>query len=86
MTLYAMEGLPIVMMERFEGLTTAVDCKGDDGQMSLTFRSKTAYEKAIASWAYINEDTEKQFLMITNHDGCGPRYERQAYKYVGDRQ
>lgn len=80
MTLYAPEGLPIVLMERFEGLTSAVDCKGDDGAMSLTFKSKEAYEYALKAWQYINEDEHKQFLLIANHDGCGPDDERQPYK------
>ncbi|KAK2765672.1 hypothetical protein FQN54_008528 [Arachnomyces sp. PD_36] len=80
MTLYAADGLPIVMMEKFEGLTSAVDCEGDDGQMSLTFRSQEAYDRAIESWMYINEETDLQFLMVTNHDGCGPEEERQVYR------
>jgi hypothetical protein len=82
MTLYAADGLPIVMMEKFERLTSAVDCEGDDGRLSLTFRSREAYDKAIESWAYINEDTDRQFLMIMNHAGCGPDDERQAYRYA----
>ena len=80
MTLYAPDGLPIVLMERFEGLTSAVDCKGDDGAMSLTFNSKKAYKYALKIWGYINEDNDKQFLLIANHDGCGPKDERQPYK------
>ena len=80
MTLYASDGLPIVLMERFEGLTSAVDCKGDDGSMSLTFKSQQAYRYALQIWGYINEDDDKNFLLIANHDGCGPQDERQPYK------
>ena len=80
MTLYAPDGLPIVLLERFEGLTSSVDCKGDDGAMSLTFNSKKAYKYALKIWGYINEDDDKQFLLIANHDGCGPDDERQPYK------
>jgi len=80
MTVYAPHGLPIVMMERFEGLTSSVDCKGDDGEMALRFKSKAAYQKALESWKYINEHEMSQFVMITNHDGCGPTRQRQAYK------
>lgn len=80
MTLYAPDGLPIVLMERFEGLTAAVDCKGDDGAMSLTFKSKDAYDYALKTWQYINEDDDKQFLLIANHDGCGRHDQRQPYK------
>ncbi|KAL8851804.1 MAG: hypothetical protein Q9221_003318 [Calogaya cf. arnoldii] len=80
MTLYAPSGLPIVLMERFEGLTSAVDCKGDDGVMSLTFTSKGAYDYALKIWSYINEKDDEKFLLIANHDGCGPADERQPYK------
>ena len=80
MTLYAADGLPIVSMERFEGLTSAVDCNGDDGTTSLTFGSKKAFDYALQIWGYINEDDDKNFLLIANHDGCGPTDERQAYK------
>ncbi|KAL9039897.1 MAG: hypothetical protein Q9180_002252 [Flavoplaca navasiana] len=80
MTLYAPSGLPIILMERFEGLTSAVDCKGDDGTMSLTFTSKGAYDYALNIWSRINEKDAEQFLLIANHDGCGPVNERQPYK------
>lgn len=79
MTLYA-DKRPIVMMEAFDGLTSAVDCEGDDGQMSLTFKSAKAYKHAIDKWSYINEDTDKDFLMIANHEGCGPAEQRQIYQ------
>ena len=84
MTLYAPDGLPIVLMERFEGLTSTVDCRGDDGHVSMTFLSNEAYRHALKIWGYINEDDYKQFLLIANHDGCGPDDERQPYKYVLD--
>ena len=80
MTLYAPDGLPIVLMERFEGLTSKVDCKGDDGSMSLVFKSKAAYEYALKTWQYINDKDDEQFLLIANHEGCGPDDERQPYK------
>ena len=84
MTLYA-EGLPIVLLERFDDLTSKVDCKGDDGTMSLTFNSKEAYNHAMTIWSKINEDDAKQFLVIANHDGCGPDDKRQPYKCVSAR-
>ncbi|KAI4139285.1 MAG: hypothetical protein LQ341_004273 [Variospora aurantia] len=79
MTLYAPNGLQMVMMERFEPMTTAVDCNGDDGTMSLTFKSQDAFKHAMNNWAFINQAEEKKFLLIANHDGCGPQYERQPY-------
>lgn len=82
MTLYAPNGLKIVAMERFEGLTSKVDCKGDDGEMSLTFKSKDAFDNAVKQWDWINSDDKHKFLLIANHDGCGPQSERQAYEYV----
>ncbi|KAI4099484.1 MAG: hypothetical protein LQ339_005911 [Xanthoria mediterranea] len=85
MTLYAPDGLQIVMMERFEPLTSAVDCKGDDGEMSLTFKSKEIFEHAIKTWDFINKAKDERFLLIANHDGCGPDDERQPYLITGIR-
>ncbi|KAF8540240.1 hypothetical protein BDD12DRAFT_735181 [Trichophaea hybrida] len=83
MTLIAPSGLPIVMMERLEGLTAAVDCGAEgDGELSVTWKDDEAYKRALKSWDWINEDKELQFLMITNHDGCGPDNERNAYRRV----
>ncbi|KAL8687877.1 MAG: hypothetical protein Q9218_006073 [Villophora microphyllina] len=79
MTLYAPDGLQLVMMERFELLTSAVDCNGDDGSMSLTFKSQDAFNHALDTWSFINQAPEKKFLLIANHDGCGPNDERQPY-------
>lgn len=79
MTLYAEHGRQIVLMERFEGLTKSVDCKGDDGTMSLTFNSQAAFNYALKTWDFINQSEEKEFLLIANHDGCGPDDERQPY-------
>lgn len=79
MTLYAPNGLMIITMEAFEGLTSKVDCKGDDGTISLTFKSQDAQDYALEKWAWINEDADQAFIMIANHDGCGPDGERQAY-------
>ena len=81
MTLYASDGLEMVMMERFEGLTSAVDCQGDDGTISLTFSSQPAFEYALHEWTFINKADNGTFLLIANHDGCGPDDERQAYRY-----
>jgi len=81
MTLYAPDGQQIVMMETFEGLTSSVDCKGDDGEMALTFKSQEAFDYAHAKWSFINEKPENSFLLIANHDGCGPDDQRQPYKY-----
>ncbi|KAL8728281.1 MAG: hypothetical protein Q9166_005522 [cf. Caloplaca sp. 2 TL-2023] len=86
MTLYAPDGLQIVMMERFEPLTSAVDCKGDDGEMSLTFKSQEACDYAINTWSFINQDEDEQFLLIANHDGCGPDDERQPYRITDIRE
>ncbi len=80
MTVYAPDGLPIILVERFEGLTSAVGCKGDDGAMSLTFKSGDAYTYASKTWQYIKDDDDKQVLLIANHDGCGPNDQRQPYK------
>lgn len=79
LTLYAPNGKLLVSMEAFEGLTSAVDCEGDDGELSLTFNNKEAFDYALGKWSYINEDADTEFLLIANHDGCGSQGERQAY-------
>lgn len=82
MTLHAPNGMDIVMMERFESLTKSVDCKGDDGSMSLTFKSEAAFTHALKTWSFINDAAENKFLLIANHDGCGKFDERQPYLCV----
>ena len=79
MTLHAPDGMDIVMMERFEPLTESVDCHGDDGSMSLTFKSEAAFKHALSTWGFINDADENKFLLIANHDGCGEVDERQPY-------
>jgi hypothetical protein len=80
MTMFAQEKLPIVMMEKFAGLTSKVDCQGADGQMSLTFRSDAAYQQASKVWKYLNDAQENQFLMIANHPSCSDPGQRQPFK------
>ena len=82
MDLTAPDGLPIVLMEKFDHLTKAVDCNGADGVLSLTFIDQQSYNYAISKWSYINEDSHARFLLITNHEGCGPADQRQPY-YIG---
>lgn len=79
MTLYAPEEKLIVQMEAFEGMTTDVDCAGHDGELSITFTDKETFEYAVNKWSYLNEDADQEFIIIANHDGCGPENERQAY-------
>lgn len=82
MTLYAPNGLFMVLLERFDHLTSAIDCQGDDGTMSLTFKSHQAYEYALQAWGYVNANANGKFLLIANHKGCGPDEERQSYMLV----
>lgn len=79
MTLYAADGLQIVTLERFESLTSSVDCNDDDGIMSLTFKSKSAFKYALKTCAFLNDLPENKFLLIANHAHCGPEDERQPY-------
>lgn len=82
MTLYAPNGMFMVLLERFDHLTSAIDCQGDDGTMSLTFKSHQAYEYALQAWGYVNANANGKFLLIANHKGCGPDEERQSYMCV----
>ena len=72
----------MILLEEFDGLTTAVDCHGDDGMMSLSFKSQDAFNYALKTWNFINEKEESKFLVIANHAGCGPDDQRQPYLFV----
>lgn len=78
-TLTAPAGLPIVLLERFESLTKYVDCNGDDGHMSLTFKSEDAFQRSLQAWAFVNHGEHHRFMVIANHDGCGRDHQRQPY-------
>lgn len=70
----------MIMMERFKGLTAAVDCHGDAGTTSLTLSSADAYGATLQECDHINEaDDDGKFLLIANSDGCGLNDERQPY-------
>ena len=82
MTLSAPDGMLTLMLELFDNLTSAIDCQGDDGSLSLTFNSQEAYDYALQTWSYINAHDDGKFLLITNHAGCGPDENRQSYMFV----
>lgn len=69
----------MILLEEFDGLTSAVDCKGDDGMLSLTFKSPDAFNYAMKTWSFVNQKNESKFLVIANHAGCGPDDQRQPY-------
>lgn len=82
MTLYAADGLPIVLLERFEELNVSVNCHDDEGTLSLTFASKDAFDYSKTKWEYVNKADDGKFLLIANTDGCGPHDQRQPYMSV----
>lgn len=75
----APDGLPIVLLEKFEPLTRNIDCNGYDGHISLTFQSEDAFKWALDAWGYINQQDDHRFVVIANHHGCGAGDDRQAY-------
>jgi hypothetical protein len=80
-TLTAPDGMPMVMMERLEGLTTAVDCSTvGDGALGVTWKDKETYQEALNSWSWVNENSTNQFLVVVNHEGCGEDAQRAAYR------
>ena len=79
LNLYASQGLEIVAIEKFDHLTTSVDCNDDDGVMSLTFNSEDAFQSALQIWSKATAKDHDKFLLIANHEGCGPAEERQPY-------
>ena len=72
----------MILLEEFDDLTSAVDCSGADGIMSLTFKSQDAFKYALKTWNYVNEKDDSKFLVIANHDGCGPNDQRQPFLCV----
>ena len=72
----------MVLLEEFDDLTSAVDCKGAKGTMSLTFKDQDAFKYALRTWNYVNEKDDSKFLVIANHAGCGPDDQRQPYLFV----
>ena len=83
MTLYAPEGLPIVLLERFERqLNVSVTCRDDEGVLSLVFATEDAFAYAVRRWGFVNEADDGRFLLIANVDGCGVDGQRQAYVLV----
>ena len=72
----------MVLLEHFDHLISAIDCHGDDGQMSLTFNSQKAFDYALEAWDHVNHSADGKFLLIANHPGCGPKEERQGYMSV----
>ena len=82
MTLHASDGLPLVLLERFEQVTIAIDCKDDEGTLDLVFGKKDAFDYAKEQWGYVNDADEGRFLLIANNDGCGTDEQRQPYMYV----
>lgn len=54
---------------------------GDDRHMSLTFKWEDAFRRALNAWSFVNNGIQR-FMVITNHDGCGAKYQRQSYIHV----
>lgn len=79
LTLHAPENSRILLMEKFEGLTSAVDCSTiGDHKLSITLIDEDVFSY-IQIWSWINEREDNQFVMITNHEGCGPAAQRAVF-------
>lgn len=66
-------------MEKFEGLTSDVDCSTiGDHKLSVTLVDEEVFSY-IQIWSWINEREDNQFVMITNHEGCGPAAQRAVF-------
>lgn len=82
LTLFAQDGLPIILLEEFEELIISVDCRDNEGRLDLKFNSTDAFDHAKKQWAYVNEKEHDNFLLIANHDNCGSNDQRQGYMLV----
>ncbi|RPB13089.1 hypothetical protein P167DRAFT_587300 [Morchella conica CCBAS932] len=79
LTLSAPENSRILLMEKFEGLTSNVDCSTiGDHKLSVTLVDEEVFSY-IQIWSWINEREDNQFVMITNHEGCGPAAQRAVF-------
>lgn len=66
-------------MEKFEGLTSDVDCSTiGDHKLSVTLVDEEVFSY-IQIWSWINEREDNQFVMIMNHEGCGPAAQRAVF-------
>lgn len=80
MTLYAQDGLPIVLLEGFQELVTEVDCQVDEGRLVLKWGGKEAWEYARGVWGeVVKRDGGGKFLLVVWREGCGAGGQRQAY-------
>lgn len=77
LTITMSDGRRLVSMERFEPYTHSVEC-GES--MVLRFKSERLLKKAIHAWDWENKKDNDGFIMITNHEGCGPKTERVPYQ------
>lgn len=82
MKLSGKQDRPVVAMENFEHITSAVECNDSDGKMSMTFVSPETLEAAKSAWKWLSEEKGNEFLLVANHDGCGPDKERVPYRYA----
>ena len=82
LTLFAQDGLPIILLEEFDELIISVDCRDNEGRLDLKFNSTDAFDHAKKQWAYVNEKEHDNFLLIANHDNCGSDDQRQGYMLV----
>ncbi|RVD83069.1 uncharacterized protein DFL_007471 [Arthrobotrys flagrans] len=73
---------PLIMMEKFDGLTTSLECASKT-QMKIKFKSKPAMDHAIAAWKWVNSEEDDYFYLIANHPTCCPSSQRAPYKVTG---
>lgn len=78
--MYAADGEPLIMMEKFANLTSSMQCVDSNNQTKMTFKTKEAMDYAIASWDWVNDEETKCFVMIANHPSCGPEDQRYPYR------
>ncbi|RPA91824.1 hypothetical protein L873DRAFT_1794663 [Choiromyces venosus 120613-1] len=81
MTVNAPKGKKLLLMEKFNGFTKEVDCTtAGDGKLSVTLKERKTYDYVYRIWGWLNENDKNEFVMITNHKGCGPENERTVYR------
>ncbi|KAK6340308.1 hypothetical protein TWF730_002071 [Orbilia blumenaviensis] len=73
---------PLIALEKFDGLTKKIACKGED--IFLEFNDKNAMNYAAKQWNWVNGNNDDYFFLVSqhHHNGCNPEDERTPHKVV----
>ncbi|KAG0638745.1 hypothetical protein HOY80DRAFT_1046947 [Tuber brumale] len=86
MTVNAPKGKKLLLMEKFNDFTKEMDyTTAGDGKLSVTLKERRTYNYVYWIWGWLNMSDRNEFIMITNHKGCGPENERTCHPVIDRR-